>query len=122
VSEVPEPLLRLEALIAAQRIAHETIYEFQHALADVNRATSRSADLLAESTRITLRDAFVVASTMRQLASRWHEQSVLDPDAAETTAATLEDEFARIEPQLRGFLSRQREIAAELRALLAEGD
>lgn len=121
MSALPEALRRLDVLTAAQRIAHETIYDLHDALASAGHDRSKSAELLGESSRVAIRDAFAVTSAMRRLSGRWHEQSVLDPVAAEETASALEAELARVEPQLLSILNRQREIAAELRALLHEG-
>ncbi len=101
-------------------IAHETVYVLQRTLVTAGRDTPRSADLLAESSRITLRDAAVVTATVRPLIGRSHEESVLDPASAAQTALAIDAEFARVEGELRRLLSRQREIVAELCAIAAQ--
>lgn len=56
----------------------------------------------------------------RSLTKQWHEQSVLDPRAAEHTALKLETELAHAQSILRELLARESAIAAELRVLAAE--
>ena len=86
-----------------------------------DRATPRSQALLAESAEIVLRKAGAATASARRLAARWHEQSVLDPQAAEKTARELETELADAESVLRELLAREAAIDTELRALAAEG-
>jgi hypothetical protein len=121
VSEVPEPLRRLNVLLEALFIAHETIYDLHSELARAERATPTSQELLAESARIVLQKAPDASATVRRLAGQWHEQSVLDPDVAEETAVKLETELAHAESLLRELLDRETEIASELRALTTDG-
>jgi hypothetical protein len=120
VSEVPDPLRRLHVLFEAIRIAHETIYDLHRRLVNADRATPLSQGLLAESARIVLRSAPDASAGSHRLAATWHEQSVLDPDAAEDTALKLDTELAHAESVLRELLARESAIAAELRALATE--
>jgi hypothetical protein len=121
VSEIPEPLQQLNVMLEAMFIAHETIYDLHRGLVNTDQATTRSRSLLAESARIVLQSAPDTSASARALASQWHEQSVLDPETAEETALELETEFAHADPLLRELLARESAIAAELRALAAEG-
>jgi DNA-binding NarL/FixJ family response regulator len=120
ISEVPEPLRRLNVVLEAMFIAHETIYDLHRGLVSADRTTARSRSLLAESARIVLQSAPEASAAARALASQWHEQSVLDPDTAEVTAQALETEFAHAEPLLRELLDRESAIASELRVLATE--
>jgi hypothetical protein len=74
VSEVPEPLRRLNVVLEAMFIAHETIYGLHHGLVSADQATARSQSLLAESARIVLQSAPEASAPARgaeaQLASR----------------------------------------------------
>jgi hypothetical protein len=121
VSAVPEPLQRLNVLLDALAIAHVTIYDLRTRLVSEGSATPRSEVLLAESVHIVLNEAPKASAAARRLASLWHEQSVLDPEAAGRTALALDEELTRTESALRVLLSRERAIAVELRALAAGG-
>jgi hypothetical protein len=120
VSEVPESLRRLNILLEAMFIAHETIYDLHSDLVRADRATPISKELLAESARVLLQSALKASVGTRRLAAKWHEQSVLDPEAAEDTALKLDTEFAYAEPTLRELLARETAIAAKLRALATD--
>lgn len=98
-----------------------TIYDLRARLVSEGSATPRSEVLLAESAHIVLNEAPEASAAARRLASRWHEQSVLDPEAAGRTALGLDDELTRTESALRELLNRERAIAVELRALTAGG-
>lgn len=121
MSAVPEPLQRLNVLLEALAIAHVTIYDLRARLVREGAATPRCEVLLAESARIVLNEAPEASAAARRLASLWHEQSVLDPEAAGRTASALDEELARTESALRELLSRETAIAAELSALAAGG-
>jgi hypothetical protein len=53
-----------------------------------------SRGLLAESAQIVLQNTGEATASARALAKQWHEQSVLDPRAAEHTALKLKTELA----------------------------
>jgi hypothetical protein len=59
-------------------------------------------------------------AAVRRLAGQWHEQSVLNPDAADRTAVKLEEQLVGVEVVLRDLLDRESAIAANLRALAGE--
>jgi hypothetical protein len=120
VSEVPEPLRRLNVLLEALAFAHETIYDLHSELVRADRATPISRGLLAESAQIVLQNTGEASASARALARQWHEQSVLDPRAAERTTLKLKTELAHAQSILRELLARESAIAAELRALAAE--
>lgn len=120
MSEVPGPLRRLNVLLEALAFAHETIYDLHSELVRADRATLISRGLLAESAQIVLQNTGEASASARALARQWHEQSVLDPRAAEHTALKLETELAHAQSILRELLARESAIAAELRALAAE--
>lgn len=120
VSEVPDPLRRLNLLLEAIRIAHEAIYDLHRRLVSADRATPISQGLLAESARIVLHTTPEATAAVRRLAGQWHEQSALDPAAADRTAVKLEQRLVNVEAVLRELLDRESAIAAELRALAAE--
>jgi hypothetical protein len=118
VPDSPAPIRRLDSLFSAALIAHEAIFEMSRELTSSGRAEENAAELLADSARITLTDLPTVAAGARDLAARWEEQCLLDPRAAEETADALAAEVARMEPELRGLMERQRQIAMQLRAML----
>ena len=89
MSEVPDPPARLNVLCGALTLAHETIYDLHRRIVNADRATAISRNLLAESAEIVLHRSGEASAAARALASRWHEQSVLDPQAAEQTALQL---------------------------------
>ncbi len=105
----------------AQGLRHrETIYDLHSDLVQADRATPTTQSLLAESARIVLHSTPAASAAARRLANQWHEQSLLDPDAAENTALELETELAHAESVLRVLLDRETAIAAQLKALTAE--
>jgi hypothetical protein len=121
VSEVPDPLRRLNVLLEALFIAHTTIYDLHRRVLSVERATPTSQRLLAESAQIVLQRTPEATAAVRRLAGQWHEQSVLNPEAADRTAAKLEEQLVDVEAVLRDLLDRESAIAADLRALAEEG-
>jgi hypothetical protein len=120
VSEVPDPLQPLSVLLEALAFAHETIYDRHLDLIRDGRATPTSRGLLAESAEIVLQKTGAATASARRLAAQWHEQSVLDPQAADQTAVELETELADVESVLRELLARETAIDAQLRTLAAE--
>lgn len=116
--ERPRPIERLDSLFRASLIAHEAIFDLHRELVSIGRGTPRSNELLEESARLALRELPGLTARSRRLAGRWEEQSVLDPDASESTLLRLATELERIEPQVQGVVDRQREIAISLRSML----
>jgi hypothetical protein len=119
VSESPAPLQRLNSLLAEATIAHEAIFELHRRLLVRERGGSESTELVAESARIATVRLPALAVPLRGLDTRWQEESVLDPHAADLTAREAAAGLAAVEPEMRSLLARQSEIAARLRALLA---
>lgn len=122
MSEVPDPLARLDVLLEALFIAHTTIYDLHLDLVLADRATPTSQGLLTESARIASQRTSEATADVRRLAVQWHEQSVLDPEAADRTALEIEQQLTATEVVLRDLLHRQAAIAAQLEALVAESD
>ncbi len=116
--ERPAAIKRLDALFSASMIAHEAIFEMCRELIAKGRGSAEQARLLEESARITASELPRLAATARELAARWTEQSLLDPDAAKATLREFEAELGRIEPEAQALLERQRQIAVALRAML----
>ncbi len=122
MSDAHESLSRLDNLLEAFVIAHETIYGLHRGLVDFERNSSVSAALLDESARAVVKAVPDITATARALAARWHEQSILDPVAAIGTAEQLEVELGLVEPSLRELMDREREIIGELRSLASDLD
>ena len=122
MSNAHESLSRLDNLLEAFVIAHETIYGLHRGLVDFERNSSVSAALLHESAHAVLKAVPEVTATATTLAARWHEQSVLDPAAAIGTAEQLEAELGLIAASLRELMDREREIIGELRSLAGDLD
>ena len=118
--ERPEEVARLEALLGAILVAHEAVYDLHRRLVAAG-ITGRSQELLEESAQVALELVPQLAEDARRLFARWSEESVLDPERAESTAGLLAAEVHRIEPELRALLARQTEIARELRSELERG-
>jgi len=115
--ERPPAIKRLDSLLGAVTIAHEIIFETRRELIAADRGTPEQARLLAESAQIVTVELPRLSATARQLSTRWREQSLLDSTGAEAALAKLESELKRIEPKVDSLLDRQREIAAQLRAM-----
>jgi hypothetical protein len=105
-------------LLGGARIAHEVIFELRRELLAKGRDEAQQAGLLGESARIVTTELPRLTTDVRQLAARWEEQTLLDPEAADLTLGALAAELARVESQVRPLLQRQRQIAAALRAEL----
>ena len=113
--ERPPEIARLELLFEAIRVAHEAVFDLHRRLA-TGEAAGRSQGLVKESARVVLELAPQLAGDALRLVDRWSEESVLDPERAESTADLLAVETRRIEPELRALLARQVEIARALRS------
>jgi hypothetical protein len=84
------------------------------------RADTRTRALLAEAAGIATVELPQMTARARDLAARWFDEQVLDPEAALDTLRALQDEVSSIEPRIMQLRARQNEIAAELRRLLEE--
>ena len=118
--ERPAPLARLDSLLSSSVIAHEAIFDTRHELVSTGRGGAESDELLRESAAIARTQLPDTAAQARSLAKQWDEQGVLDPNAAAVTLRQLVAELKRIEPEIKGLVDRQREIAARLRSILDE--
>lgn len=74
-----------------------------------------------QSAHIVLELAPELAGDALRLVARWSEESLLDPERAESTVGLLAAEHRRIEPEVRALLARQVKIARELRRQLEQG-
>jgi hypothetical protein len=118
VSKPPPELERLDSLLGGARIAHEAIFELRRELLAQGRGDAEHADLLTESAQIAVEELPSLTARARELSGKWHEQSLLDPEAAALTLGELGAELARLEPRARPLLQRQRQIAALFRGEL----
>lgn len=112
-------ITRLNSLLAEATIAHEAIFEMRRRLLVRERSENESAQLVAESAQIATVRLPALALPLRQLATQWDEKSLLDPQAAASTAQEIATQLAAVEPEMQSLLARQSEIAARLRGLLA---
>ncbi|HXV05597.1 MAG TPA: hypothetical protein VFP23_06805 [Solirubrobacterales bacterium] len=115
----PAAITRLSTLLAEATIAHGAIFDLHRRLLVRGRTGTDSAGLLAESARIATMRLPALAAPLGRLATRWDEESLLDPQAADSTAREIAARLAAVEPEMRSLLARQSEIAAKLRARLA---
>lgn len=115
--ESPSAIQRLDSLLGAATIAHEIIFETRRELIAADRGNPEQARLLAESAQVVTIELPRLSATARQLSAKWREQSVLDSMGAKEALVELESELKRIEPKIDSLLDRQREIAAQLRAM-----
>jgi hypothetical protein len=114
----PEAITRFNTLLGQATITHGAIFDLHRRLLVRGRAGSDSAGLLAESARIATVGLPSLARPLARLATRWDEESLLDPQAADSTAREIAAKLAAVEPGMRSLLARQGEIAATLRARL----
>jgi hypothetical protein len=120
VSERPAPVAALDLLFEAARIAHEASFELHRRLVSLEADDDHTRSLLHESARLALDELPAVTGQARRLADRWHEESLLDPDAADQRLQDLRAELDRLRPDLDRIRDRQREIALELRSRVRE--
>jgi hypothetical protein len=118
MSERPEQLDRLYVAQATAKLAHETIFGLNRRLLDRGTEAAESSQLVGESAQIVLVRLPGLTASVRRLGTRWDEESLLDPAAASDTARQIGEQFAVLEAELRALLTRQVEIARQLRALL----
>lgn len=114
----PAPIAELDALLSASMIAHEAIFEMRRELIAGGRLSPEQSLLLEESARIVTVELPRLTAANHELVSKWIEQSLLDPGAAEITLAAFTAEFERIKPEIDALLDRQRQIATRFRELL----
>ena len=119
MSDRPVAITRLNFLLAEATIAHEAIFDLHRRLLVRGLAGTDSAELVAESAQIATVRLPGLAVPLRGLATRWDEENLLDPQAADSTAQEIAAQLAAVEPEMRSLLARQSEIAAKLRARLA---
>jgi hypothetical protein len=119
MSERPEELERLDTILGAVGIAHQTIYGMHRELIENEPGQTESPRLVAQSAEITIDRLPRLIAPITRLGARWHEQSLLAPGASEHTALEIAAQMATLEPEIASLLARQREIAARLRDLLA---
>lgn len=117
-SQRPAPIKALDSLCAASTIAHETIYELHRRLGLVSADSQECDQLLAESAQIATQEVPGAVAAARELAIRWRNESIVDPEAAQKTLAVLSVAVETCKPALRTLLNRQRTIAATLRSRL----
>lgn len=79
------------------------------------------AALLAESARIATKEIPDAVAGAREVASRWGDEAIIDPDAAQKTLTELSVAVDACQPILRTLLHRQRKIASMLRSRLGTG-
>jgi hypothetical protein len=115
----PAAITRLNFLLAQATIVHEAIFDLHRRLLVRGRVGTDSAELVAESARIAIVRLPGLAVPLRELAARWDEESLLDRQAADSTAQEIAARLAAVEPEMRSLLAHQSEIAAKLRARLA---
>lgn len=99
-------------------IAHEAIFEMRRELIANGQGNDEQAHLLGESGQIVMEELPGLTAVARELARKWDEQSLLDPNAAEATLGEVASELERIEPEVQAALDRQRRIATRFRGML----
>jgi hypothetical protein len=122
VGDRREPVQRLDAVLAAASIAHETVFGLQGEAILRGVPDARTRHLVEETARLTLTDLPRLASTARELQALWDDQAGLAPSEADDTLRRLKPELGRIAPEPEQLLARQREIALELRGLARAGN
>jgi hypothetical protein len=114
----PQQLDRLDIILGGVDIAHTVIFDMHRELLRSHPPQTESAGLLAESAALATVDVPRLTAPLRRLAARWDEQALLDPQAADRTAAQIAAGFATVEPALRTLVERQEKIASRLRVML----
>jgi hypothetical protein len=118
--ERPEPVRWLTTYLDARRLAHQVISDRIRQLRLREHDPTQLDELLAESARITLIDIPGITGTSLQLVRRWGDESLLATEEAEKTLQLLSRELDRIRDDLEHLRQKQREIAAQLQAMLRQ--
>jgi hypothetical protein len=117
MSQRPEQLGRLDAILGSARFAHEISLELSRHLLTSGAAEEEAAELVAESSRIAIVELPRLLPGLRRLASRWEDEALLDSVAAESSSEEIAAEMEAVEPKAGSLLRRQREVVARLREL-----
>lgn len=120
-AEPPEAAERLDLDLAAARLAHETIWDLHDALIEAGRYDDAARSAMDRAARVATVEIPALLSEARRLRMLWEEQALLDPPAAVEGARRLEEELARVEPELRRLRGLQDQIARRFQALAEEG-
>jgi hypothetical protein len=94
MADRPEPFTQLDRYFAAARIAHEYVGDIFQELVRLDRADAHAPELLAESAAIALRDIHELTRDARELERQWHEQELLNPQAAAQTLHAFDSALA----------------------------
>jgi hypothetical protein len=119
MSRRPKASDRVDDLRATATIIHETIFQLHQRLLVRDPGETRSLELVAESARIVTVELPARTALLRQLGATWTEQVLLDPAAAAATSQEIATQMQEAERTVLPLISRQREIVAKLRAMLA---
>jgi hypothetical protein len=93
MSDRPEEIERLKDILRGAGLAHEVIFDLHRRLLDSDPSRTDSLELVAESARIATVRLPQLTAGLRGLASRWDEQSLPGPEAANRTAELLAREL-----------------------------
>lgn len=110
MSDRPDPLRLLDELIAGATFRHEHIADLHYLAPD-----EQSTQLMRESADIAIRQMPALARDVWASEWTWQEQELLDPERAAEALRRIAAEMAKIEPDLRAMVERQRQIVRELR-------
>ncbi len=114
MSELPDPIQRLNRHFAVATLTHEYVADRCRELVEIHADDESSRGLLSESAAVVLGQMPRLTARLRRLAHEWGEHDLLDPQRAEQTVAQLAATLEQIEPKLSDLHARQSEIAAEL--------
>ncbi len=114
MSDLPDPIQRLDDIFAAATVAHEYIADTHRELIELHADDAESRRLLTESATVILEQMPGLSRGLRRLATDWSEQEVLDPQRAADTLERFSTTLAEVEPALEALGVLQRQIAAKL--------
>lgn len=117
----PPAVERLDQYLAASRLAHEVIWDLHDALIEIERYDDAARATMDEAARIAVTEIPGLLKEAQRLRTLWDEQSLLDPEAAATTAQQLQTEMDRLVPELERLRDRQAQIAREFKRLTDDG-
>jgi hypothetical protein len=114
MAELPQPIQRLDDLLAAATIAHEYVADAHRELVELQADDAHTRGLLQGSAAVILEEMPRLTREFREEEGAWDRQRLLDPQTAEQMLAVLASRIVRLEPTLEQLRARQDEIAAEM--------
>lgn len=120
MTDRPEAIRRLDLQFRIVMLVHERVAHLHRELGVLGGQTADALRLLHESATIALIETPALLRELREIATRWDEQELLDPPSAAETLSALESGLAEVDAELQALHRRQAHIAGQMHTLLEQ--